>query len=109
MTKNDFNGIIELTYRKYARNKENITYGFINAENIALVTNALMLAELTDEELGEMWGAVAEYFDRKYCTYDENGNIVGFMPWNEEVEFMRDTKSAWLEVINYEARRRRGE
>ena len=109
MTKNDFRGTIELAYRKYAKNRENITYGFIDAENITLVTNALMLTELTDEELVEMWNAVAEYFDRKYCVYNENDEIVGFVPWTEEVEFIRDTKSAWLEVINHEARRRRGE
>lgn len=107
LEREDLFGIVELAFRVYEKQKDNIQEGFITREHIELVTKSLMLTELKNEELNEMWHAVAEYFNRLYCEFDENGNIVGYKPWSKDIDFYRDTKSAWLEVVNMEARKRR--
>ena len=38
---------------------------------------------------------------------DEKGNLTGWKPYTPEIAFAMDTDSAWKEVINMEARRRR--
>jgi len=98
------NVLIKSTLESY-KNQE-ITNGFITNDNIELVTNGLGLKELSNEELSEMWEQVDEYFLAQYAVF-ENGKVVGWKPYTNEVEFARDTKSAWLEVINLEARKRK--
>lgn len=107
LTKKDLFGIVHLTFKRYEKHRGDIRPGFIKREHIDLVTNSLFLEELEAEELGEMWYAVEEYFDRLYCEFDENGIITGYKPYSKDIEFYRDTKSAFLEVVNMEARRRR--
>lgn len=98
---------VELVYRAYAKKKDEITRGFITQENIEWVTDHLMLRELSNEELSEMWEAVDIYFDDQLGIRDENGTLIGWKPYNEETSFLMDTDSAWKEVINVEARRRK--
>lgn len=93
------------TFQKYTLNRDMIKYGFINEENIQLVRDGLHLNEMSLGELNIMWHTVSDYFDTLYCEFDDNGEIKGFKPYSEQIEFYRDTKSAWLEVINAEARR----
>ena len=107
LTKKDLFGIVHLTFKRYEKHRDNIHPAFIKREHIDLVTNSLILEELENEELSEMWHAVADYFDRLYCEIDENGNVIGYKPYSKDIEFYRDTKSAFLEVVNMEARRRR--
>lgn len=107
INRTEFDGIIELTFRKYQKERKNIHRGFIKEEHIKLVADSLMLEELKNEELNEMWQAVDKYFDTLYCEIGEDGEIIGFKPYDEDTEFYRDTQSAWLEVVNEEARKRK--
>lgn len=97
--------MIEITLRRY--NATEIQEGFISASNVDLVTEGLQLKHLTNEELSMMWEAVQKYFEAKYARYDNFGKICGWQPYSIEAEHARDTSSAWLEVINKEARSRR--
>lgn len=98
--------MIKVTLRKYSALE--ITSGFITNEAIEVVSNGLMLKDLTDEELSEMWEVVHKYFRDIYAEYDETGRkFIGWKPHSNITEFARDTQSAWLEVINQEARSRR--
>lgn len=107
LTKKDLLGIVHLTFKRYEKHRKDINLGFIKAEHIKLVTDSLILEELETEELNEMWHAVADYFDRLYCVFNENGDIIDYKPYSKDIEFYRDTKSAFLEVVNMEARKRR--
>ena len=99
--------IVDLAFRVYEKQRDNICEGFITREHIELVTKSLMLEELKNEELNEMWNAVNDYFDRLCFEFDDDGIIIGHKPYSNDIEFYRDTKSAWLEVVNMEARKRR--
>lgn len=107
MKREDMKGIVELAFRKYEKERNNITHGFIKREHVTMVADSLHLKELKNEELNEMWFASHDYFDSLYCEFDEHGEIVGFKPYNDDMSFYRDTQSAWSEVINEEARSRR--
>lgn len=104
---NEMKKTVELVYRAYAKKQDEITRGFITQEHIEWVTDHLMLRELTDQELSEMWETVDEFFDDIMAERDEKGNITGWKPYTPEIAFAMDTDSAWKEVINVEARRRR--
>lgn len=106
-TKKDLMVIVHLTFKRYEKHREDINPGFMKAEHIKLVTDSLILEELETKELNEMWHAVADYFDRLYCVFNENGDIIDYKPYSKDIEFYRDTKSAFLEVVNMEARKRR--
>ena len=105
----ELKGLVELTFRRYEKLRNEISSGFIKGEHVTLVTESLLLRELKNEELNEMWHASHDYFDSLYCEFNEYGDIIGFKPYSEDIEFYRDTQSAWSEVINEEARRRRRE
>lgn len=107
LKREDLFGIVELAFRVYAKQRDHINTGFITKEHIELVTKSLMLAELENEELNEMWNAVNDYFDNMCFEFDDNGILIGHKPYSKDIEFYRDTKSAWLEVVNMEARKRR--
>lgn len=107
MKREDMKGIVGLAFRRYLKLKGEIAKGFIKAEHVLLVTDWLFLKELTNEELNEMWNASHDFFDGLYCNKDKDGKVVGFKTYSEETEFARDTQSAWSEVINCEARKRR--
>lgn len=98
---------IELAFRAYSRKKDSITRGFITEENINWVTDHLMLKELTNEELSQMWETVDHFFEEIMGNLDENGQVISWKPYTPEIAFAMDTDSAWKEVINLEARRRR--
>lgn len=107
LTKKDLLVIVQLTFKRYEKYREDINPGFIKAGHIKLVTDSLHLEELETEELNEMWHAVEDYFDRLYCEFDKSGMIIGYKSYSEDISFYMDTKSAFLEVINMEARKRR--
>jgi hypothetical protein len=96
--------IVELVFRAYKEKESTIQRGFITQQNIDWVTDHLMLKYLSDKELSEMWFVVHDYFTNEMAEYDENKEIIG---WKPNKSFERDTESAWLEVINLEARRRK--
>lgn len=107
MDRVEMNSVVELAYRRYSKLRNEIERGFIKEEHIEAVSKSLFLDELTNDELSEMWYASQDFFDKLYCEFDENGKITGFKPYSEDTEFARDTKSAWSEVINQEARKRK--
>ena len=109
MVKSDYKGLIELAFRRYAKEKDNIENGWMKTEHHKMVADALMLDEVKNEELSDLWYAVRDYFLAFYAVFDKNGEVVGWKPYSEEIEFIRDTESAWLEVVNSEARKRRAE
>ena len=98
---------VELVFRAYSRKKDTITRGFITEENINWVTDHLMLKELTNMELTQMWEAVDYFFEDMLCIRDEEGEMIGWASYTPEMAFALDTDSAWKEVINMEARRRK--
>lgn len=76
-----------------------IIIGFISYKDVNWVSEKLGLSSLSDEELSILWDEVWDFFtsmERKEEDMDK-------------AFFMQDTRSAWLEVINHEARKRRGE
>lgn len=76
-----------------------IIIGFISYKDMDWVSEKLGLPNLSDEELSILWDTVWDFFtsmERKEEDIDK-------------AFFMQDTRSAWLEVINHEARKRRGE
>lgn len=84
-------------YNEY-KTKE-IIIGFISYKDADWVSEKLGLSSLSDEELSILWDMVWDFFtnmERKEEDIDK-------------AFFMQDTRSAWLEVINHEARKRRGE
>jgi hypothetical protein len=98
------NKMVELVFRAYKEKKDTIKRGWISKENIDWVTDHLMLKYLSDEELSEMWQVVHDYFRNETAELDGNNEIIG---WKPDKMFEFDTESAWLEVINEEARRRK--
>lgn len=101
--------MVEIAYRAYSKKADEIEKGFITNENIEWVTDHLMLRELTNEELSNMWKTIDEYFKELTAELDENGNVVAWKPYTKETSFAMDTDSAWKEVVNVEARRRKAE
>ena len=97
--------LIEAVYSEYK--KKEIERGFITYENIDWLTEKLGLRSLTNKELSAMWEAVDEYFENIMAEYDESGKVIGWKPFSEETELARDSDSAWKEVVNIEARRRK--
>lgn len=98
------NKMVELVFRVYKEKKDTIQRGWISKENIDWVTDHLMLKHLSDKELSEMWTTVDNYFLSQTAIYDDKHEVSG---WKPNCEFEFDTQSAWLEVINEEARRRK--
>lgn len=99
--------MVELVYREYAKKADAIERGFITAENIKWVTDHLMLKVLTNEELSQMWRTIDDFFYDIMAEKDEDGNIIGWKPYTKEIAFAMDTDSAWKEVVNLEARKRK--
>lgn len=79
---------------------EGYVKGFISNEWIKIVSDTLHLKELTDEELTNMWDMVELTLNTE-CLYNRLDHMV------EEDMKWADVKSAFLEVINKEARERR--
>lgn len=99
--------MVEFTFRAYTKKEAEITKGFISEENINWVTDHLMLKELTNEELSQLWETVDNFFSDLMAEKDQDGNITGWKPFTPEIAFAMDTDSAWKEVINLEARTRK--
>lgn len=97
--------MVELVFRAYKTKEDKIEKGFINNEDIEWVSDHLMLAYLSNEELSEMWKAVDMYFTK--IRLDEKGENWRTDISTKEFSFYSDTMSAWLEVINREARIRK--
>lgn len=98
---------IERVYNEYKTRKETIERGWISEENISFVTLKLNLRNLSNKELSDMWFAIDKYFEKIMAEYDENGKVIAWKPYTEEIAFAMDTDSAWKEVCNVEARRRK--
>lgn len=98
---------VELVFRAYSKKEAEITKGFITQENIDWVTDHLMLRELTNSELSEMWNTIDTFFEEIMGNLDENGEVISWKPYTQEIAFAMDTDSAWKEVVNMEARRRK--
>lgn len=98
---------VKKTFADYQKGKDNIVRGFITHDNIQLVRKGLSLDKLNMSELNELWHIVERFFLEKYAVLDIGGDVVSWKPYSEETEFARDSSSAWLEVINAEARERK--
>lgn len=99
--------MVEFTFRAYTKKEAEITKGFISEENINWVTDHLMLKELTNGELSQLWETVDNFFSDLMAEKDQDGNITGWKLFTPEIAFAMDTDSAWKEVINLEARTRK--
>ena len=80
--------------------KGNVRIGIIPSEWVEKVSNSLNLKDLSDEELSNMWMNVCETLSDMIDTMREN-------EIKEAYDYI-DAKSAFLEVVNAEARSRRG-
>lgn len=78
--------------------KENPTRGFINADQVKRYSERLGLGGLSDDELGQMW----------YDTDDVAGLYEHGKPYDKGGRELSDARSAFIELINSEARNRRG-
>lgn len=99
MTREEFKPVVQLVFRQY-RLRTDIVRSFISVELADWVADHLMLERLSNQELSEMWFAVTEYFGDEF---DEHRAEF------EYGSFLLDTKSAWSEVVNREARRRKAD
>ena len=75
--------------------------GFITKEWVERVSDELELKELSNPQLSEIWEMIAEMLESTIDDLYEAGNAKEAWQWI-------DTKSAFLEVVNAEARSRRG-
>ena len=75
--------------------------GFIGEKWINKVSDELNLKELSDDELADMWDMVYLTLDNECLVNRLNGDY-------EEMDKWMDVKSAFVEVVNHEARQRRG-
>lgn len=75
---------------------------WITYEWMDKISDALGLKELNDEQLGDMWDMVYLTLENECYYYRLNGKVEEDMKW-------MDVKSAFVEVVNREARERRGE
>jgi hypothetical protein len=97
--------MVELVFRAYKTKEDEIQRGVISEENIEWVSDHLMLEYLSNEELSEMWKAVDDYFTK--IRLDKTGENWRTDIPTKEFSFYSDTMSAWLDVINREARIRK--
>ena len=84
----------------YYLEQPNYRKGWISDAMIEIVTFTLGLEQLDDDELGNMWDMVYLTLDHEYNFYNENGD------WKTAMKYL-DVQSAFTEVVNLEARRRR--
>ena len=92
--------IIEELAKEYLKSP-NYHRGWIDAEWVDRVTDELNLKELNDLELSNMWDMVYLTLDHIYHYHRVNDDL------ETAVKYM-DVQSAFTEVVNAEARRRRG-
>ena len=78
----------------------NYCRGIIDGEWVERVTTTLNLKQLSDEELADMWDMVYLTLDHAYNFHNENGD------WKTAMKYL-DVQSAFTEVVNLEARRRK--
>lgn len=95
---------IELLFKAYKEKESTIERGWISEENAIWVSECLMLKYLTDEGLSQIWQAVHDFFRNEMAELNENNEVIN---WKPNKSFEMDTQSAWLEVINEEARKRK--
>ena len=74
--------------------------GWIDGEWIEKVTDTLNLKNLSDEGLADMWDMVYLTLDHAYNFHNENDD------WKTAMKYL-DVQSAFTEVDNLEARRRK--
>lgn len=101
--------LILLTYSGYVKKRDTIQRGFLSGENVEWLIEHLLLNETTDEELNEIWFAIDLFFRRMMFTVDKDGEL----QWRtdeyaKDIMWWMDCDSAWKEVVNCIARRRRG-
>ena len=93
--------IIEELAMEYL-NDEDYQKGFINYKWVFKITEELKLEELSDLELSNMWDMVWMTLECEYTHHRINED------WDKAMPYL-DVQSAFTEVVNREARRRREE
>ena len=101
--------LILFTYSGYVKKRETIQRGFLSGENVEWLIEHLYLNEATDDELNEIWFAIDLFFRRMMFTVDSRGEL----QWRQDehakdIMWWMDCDSAWKEVVNHIARKRRG-
>lgn len=74
--------------------------GWISDTMIEIVSYTLGLKHLDDDELCDMWDMVYLTLDHEYNFYKDNED------WKTAMKYL-DVQSAFTEVVNVEARRRK--
>lgn len=92
---------IILNLAKNYLDDEKYQKSFITKEWVDRVTEALKLRELDDLELANMWDMVYLTLENEFHYYKERDAALS-------MKYL-DVQSAFTEVVNVEARRRRGE
>lgn len=91
--------IIEQLAKEYLEHP-NYHRGWIDNEWIEKITDTLNLKNLSDDALCDMWDMVYLTLDHEYNFHDSNENYRTAMKY-------LDVQSAFTEVVNLEARRRK--
>lgn len=94
--------IIEELAKEYLKDPEYV-HGFINGEWVDRITNELKLKDLSDLELSNMWDMVYLTLENIFHYYDMDVDTRSIA-----IKYL-DVKSAFLEVVNMDARRRQKE
>ena len=81
-------------------NDANYSWGFISSEWVERITNELNLKNLSDLELSNMWDMVYLTIRNEFYYYDRNKE------YDIANKYM-DVESAFIEVVNIEARARK--
>lgn len=92
--------MIILELAKEYLNDKGYHRGFINGEWVEKVTDTLNLKNLDSLELSNMWDMVYLTLNNEFYHYDRNKE------YDKAMKYM-DVQSAFTEVVNAEARRRR--
>ena len=90
---------VERLAKEYIEDKS-VTHGVISKEWVDRVTEELKLKELDDWNLSNMWDMVWLTLENLYIYYNEE-DVKKALKY-------KDTQSAFTEVVNMEARRRKG-
>lgn len=86
------NKLLEMAYKEYARDRENIHGGFIDGEHVELLRDLFNISNLTNDGVQELRNNIVKFFHEKSD---------GVTDWRED-EWLMDCMSAWTAVIDQE-------
>ena len=92
--------LVERVYNEYAAKREEISRGFIKAEHVEFLETALQLKERSNTELRLLRKVAYKFFDELYCEFNQEGELIGYKPYSEDVRFAMDSQSAWMAVFD---------